>query len=74
MALTYTVVIERDSERWYVARCPAIPGCFTQGRTRAEALENIREAIALALECYAEEGVEPSQESPETPSVVKVQV
>jgi predicted RNase H-like HicB family nuclease len=35
---------------WIVAECPVIPGCISQGRTREEALENIREAIELCLE------------------------
>lgn len=35
---------------WIVAECPVLPGCISQGRTRDEALTNIREAIALCLE------------------------
>jgi len=36
-----------------VAECPAIPGCVSQGRTEAEALENIREAIVGCLQTRA---------------------
>ncbi len=35
---------------FYVVQCPALPGCFTQGKTLDEALKNIREAISLCLE------------------------
>lgn len=38
-----------------VAECPVIPGCISQGRTRAEASSNIEEAIQLCLETKAEE-------------------
>ncbi len=33
-----------DEEGWVVAECPALPGCFSQGRTEEQALTNIREA------------------------------
>jgi len=39
------VVIEKDESGYYVAEVPALPGCFSQGKTREEALTNIREAI-----------------------------
>lgn len=51
------VTIERDEEGWYVAECPEIPGCVTQGRTEEEALENIKEAIELCLEVRREKGL-----------------
>ena len=41
-----------------VAECPIIPGCISQGRTRDEALNNIREAIELCLENRESEGWE----------------
>lgn len=41
----------------WVVECPSIPGCVSQGKTKAEALENIREAIALCLEVRAERGL-----------------
>ena len=36
-----------ESEEGFAVCCPALPGCWSQGETRAEALENIREAIGL---------------------------
>jgi predicted RNase H-like HicB family nuclease len=39
------VVIEKDESGYYGAEVPALPGCFSQGKTREEALTNIKEAI-----------------------------
>lgn len=44
------VVIEQGEDGYFVAHCPSLKSCWTQGRTRAEALERIKEAIALYLE------------------------
>jgi predicted RNase H-like HicB family nuclease len=38
-----------QSDDWFVAECPALPGCVSQGRTEKEALDNIREAIVAWL-------------------------
>jgi predicted RNase H-like HicB family nuclease len=48
------VVIERDEAGYFVAEVPALPGCFSQGNTREEALTNIREAIEGWLEVMEE--------------------
>jgi len=52
-----TVTLERDETGMLVVECPAIPGCVSQGRTEAEALANIREAIVGCLEVRAEQGL-----------------
>jgi predicted RNase H-like HicB family nuclease len=39
------VVVEQDEAGYFVAEVPALPGCLSQGRTRDEALGNVREAI-----------------------------
>ena len=44
------VVIEQDEDGVFVAECPVLPGCVSQGPTRAEALANIRDAIAGYIE------------------------
>ena len=51
-----TVTIDRDESGTWVAECPAIPGCVSQGATKPEALKNVREAIELCLEVRAERG------------------
>jgi antitoxin HicB len=48
--MRYTVVLERESDGGYVASVPTLPGCVSQGDSRAEALDNIREAIQLYLD------------------------
>jgi len=48
--MTVKVVLETGEDNWIVAECPSLPGCVSQGRTDAEAIENIREAIALWLD------------------------
>ena len=52
-----TVTIDRDEDGVWVAECPSIPGCVSQGDTKDEALANIREAIELCLEVRAESGM-----------------
>ncbi len=44
------VVLEPGEDGYYVAHCPALKSCWSQGKTRDEALQNIREAIELYLE------------------------
>ncbi len=44
------VVVEKDETGYYVAEVPALPGCLSQGKTRDEALVNIKEAIEGWLE------------------------
>ena len=44
------VIVERGEDGYFVAHCPALKSCWSQGKTRNEALKNVREAIALYLE------------------------
>lgn len=44
------VLMQKDEDGYYVASCPALKGCHSQGRTKREALANIREAIVGCLE------------------------
>lgn len=46
----FTVVLERDEDRFYVASIPALQGCHTQGRSLDQAMRRIREAAELWLE------------------------
>ena len=52
--MKFEVILEPQPEGGYVAYVPALPGCFSQGETREEALENIKEAIELYLEVMEE--------------------
>jgi predicted RNase H-like HicB family nuclease len=51
--MKYRVVIEQDEDGVFVAEVPSLPGCISQGHTRAQALDNIKEAIAAYLESLA---------------------
>jgi predicted RNase H-like HicB family nuclease len=55
--MKFTVTIDRDEDGAWVAECPAIPGCVSQGDTKQAVLKNIREAIELCLEVRAERGL-----------------
>lgn len=44
-SMKFIITITRDEEGVYIADCPAIPGCMSQGKTEEEAQENIHEAI-----------------------------
>jgi predicted RNase H-like HicB family nuclease len=57
MAMKFVVTVERDEDGVFVAECPSVPGCLSQGKTREEALQNIREAISLCLETRRQEGL-----------------
>ena len=48
--LGYTVVIETAREGGFIVSVPALPGCFTQGESRSEAIKNAREAIAAYVD------------------------
>ena len=50
MKREFTVLVERDSEGWYVASVPELTGCHTQAKSLDELTERIREAITLCLE------------------------
>ena len=54
--MKFRVVIEQDEDGFFVAEVPALLGCISQGATRAEALRNIQEAIALYLESLRAHG------------------
>ena len=51
------VLIYPGEDGFYVAECPSLPGCISQGKTRQEALENIRDAIPLYIDVLKEDGL-----------------
>ena len=48
--MTIKVILEHGEDGYIVAHCPALKSCWSQGKTRDEALRNIREAVELYLE------------------------
>ncbi|MBM3747798.1 MAG: type II toxin-antitoxin system HicB family antitoxin [Acidobacteria bacterium] len=51
------VTIYQDEDGVFIAECPSVPGCVSQGRTEQEAEENIRDAIRECLVVRAEKGL-----------------
>ena len=48
--MKYRIFIEQDEDGIFVAECPSLPGCISQGKTRKETIENIQDAIRGYLE------------------------
>jgi predicted RNase H-like HicB family nuclease len=48
--LKYTAIVKEVGNGWYMGQCEQVPGAITQGKTRDEVKENLKEAIALVLE------------------------
>ncbi len=56
------VLISPGEDNYWVAECPSLPGCISQGKTREEAILNIREAIQIYLEVLKEDGLDIPEE------------
>jgi predicted RNase H-like HicB family nuclease len=54
-----TVILTIDESGWIIAECPELPGCVSQGKDEAEALANIREAMAGWLWAEEQKAAEP---------------
>ena len=48
--MQYRIIIEQDEDGIFVAECPSLPGCISQGKTRKETIENIQDAIKGYIE------------------------
>jgi predicted RNase H-like HicB family nuclease len=46
----FQIIVEQDEAGYYVAECPALRACYTQGKTYEEVIENIKDVIVLCLE------------------------
>ncbi|MCA1819305.1 MAG: type II toxin-antitoxin system HicB family antitoxin [Halobacteriales archaeon] len=64
-------MLHRGEDSWWVVECPSLPGCISQGKTRDEAIENIKEAIQCYVEALEQEG-EPVPSDPLDASLVVV--
>ena len=54
--MRYLAYLQQDEDGIFVATCPSLPGCVSQGATRSEAQANIREAIELYLKSLRKHG------------------
>jgi len=57
LVMNFHVTIDRDEDGMWIVECPAIPGCVSQGKTKEEALNNIKDAIQSCLEVRGERGL-----------------
>ena len=55
--MRFVVTIDRDEDGVWVVECPSIPGCVSQGATKGEALENVKDAIAACLAVRSDRGI-----------------
>jgi predicted RNase H-like HicB family nuclease len=55
--MKFLVTVDRDEEGVWIAECPSIPGCASRGRSKEDALDNIRDTIRECLELRAEHGM-----------------
>jgi predicted RNase H-like HicB family nuclease len=55
--MKFLITIYQDEDGMFIAECPSIPGCISQGKTEKEAEKNIQDAIRECLEVRAEKGM-----------------
>jgi predicted RNase H-like HicB family nuclease len=71
--LTFPIIIEADSDGYFVS-CPVLQGCYSQGDTYEEAVENIKDAIRLHIEDRVADGEEIPEHVSISLSIVEVNV
>lgn len=54
--MKYRITLQKDEDGIYVVKCPSLPGCISQGKTRNEALSNIKDAIEGYLQSLKKHG------------------
>ncbi|HEX8149485.1 MAG TPA: type II toxin-antitoxin system HicB family antitoxin [Pyrinomonadaceae bacterium] len=54
--MIFNVIVERDEDGMWIVECPSIPGCVSQGATKEEALENVKNATRECLRVRVENG------------------
>ena len=55
--MKFVTTLQQDEDGVWVAECPAIPGCVSQGKTREEASRNLKEAMQACLDVRKEKGM-----------------
>jgi predicted RNase H-like HicB family nuclease len=69
--MTFHITLETAEDGWIVAECPALPGCVSQGKDEAEAINNIREAITAWMWAEDQKAIKSLPEN-QTPLLVAV--
>lgn len=70
----FQVIVEQDEDGYYVAHVPALKACYTQAKTFEEAMENIREVIAMCVQEMREEGLEIDTQYPEVIGIKTLEI
>ncbi|MBN3873406.1 type II toxin-antitoxin system HicB family antitoxin [Nostoc sp. JL33] len=60
------VIVYRDEDGYWIVECPSLKGCLSQGKTKQEALSNIKEAISGYVAALEEDGLPVPEENFET--------
>jgi predicted RNase H-like HicB family nuclease len=68
------VQLEKDEDGMWVATCPFLPGCVSQGKSQEEALKNIRSAVKLHIRCLAEDGLPVAKKRDVRETLIEVHV
>ena len=55
--MRFNVTLDRDEDGIWIIECPSIPGCVSQGQSRQDAFENIKDAISACLQVRSERGM-----------------
>jgi len=55
--MKFKVLLEKGEDNYFTATVPSLPGCISQGKTKKEAIKNVKEAIELHVSLLAEDGI-----------------
>lgn len=66
--------LEKDEDGVWVATCPSLPGCVSQGKSQREAQKNIKDAIKIHVRSLAEDGIPIFESRDVKEAIVEVQV
>lgn len=68
------VIIEQDEDGVFIAECPALQGCYAQGKTYEEAIENIKDVITMCIEELREKKKKINLKYPEVIGIKSLEV
>ena len=68
------VVIEQDEDRAFIAECPALQGCYAQGKTFEEAIKNIQDVIVMCIQEMKDENKKINLKYPEVIGIKTLEV
>jgi predicted RNase H-like HicB family nuclease len=57
VGVKFIITLDRDEDGVWIAECPQIPGCVSQGTTKDDAVANVQDAIRACLQVRAEQGL-----------------